>query len=172
MSRSPELKFQYSFGAKNTSLYAWERVKVVDDFTCIITSPRRHNSVTRKIFSAHSFSLRRKREHLSECLASPAVQENTKEVNFTLTLSRVLSSELNDWTEKRLSECQIGLSGSIKQVWILLTASLTPSGILSMRHKRRPHLHFLSTGPWVLPVFHIPHLNPVHNFDSSEGDLC
>ena len=98
MSRFPEEKFQhYNRTRKKYEFDAMERERGTVDFTCVTAHPNWHNSVPKEIFSVHDFSFRGMREHVSECLASLAVQEAANEAHFTVTPSRVLSPELHDW---------------------------------------------------------------------------
>lgn len=84
----------YHWKEGNTSVNALERVRGTVCFTCIILSPRRHSSRPRDILAC-DFSCGEKSEHVSEHLASLAVQGAGKEVHSSLTPSRDLSHKLH-----------------------------------------------------------------------------
>lgn len=84
-SRSPAKEFQSIWVRTH-----WKKRKC---FTLPASTPlpRQHSSVPREHFSAHDFSHRGKWEHVSEHLASLAVQDFPKKSYFSLTPPRVLN---------------------------------------------------------------------------------
>lgn len=66
-------------------------------YTYVPSPPRQNSSGQGKTFLAHDFSHRgSESKHMSECSASPAMQEAAKGAHFSLTPPRVLSHELYD----------------------------------------------------------------------------
>lgn len=93
MSRFPELKFEHSSRAKNTSLYAWEKVKEARQMALPESLLPQVAQFSDKKDLPSPWFLPQRKENLSECPASPAVQEDDEEVHFTL--STIQSSELS-----------------------------------------------------------------------------
>ena len=83
MSRFPELKFEHSSRAKNTSLYAREKVKEARQMILPASLLPQVAQFSDKKDLLSPWFLPQRKENLSECPASPAVQEDDKEVHFT-----------------------------------------------------------------------------------------
>lgn len=75
----------------------WHGQEEQFDFILITPPSRRHSLGPKESFSAGDFSHGEEGECVSEHLTSSAVRNTAKEALFSLTPSRLLSHELQDW---------------------------------------------------------------------------
>lgn len=120
--------------------------------------------------SACAFSYAGKAEYVSDYLASLDLWDIAKGANFSLLPSEYWIMSYMTRDQEESGRAQIGLSGGVKQIWILVTLLQTPSRCLPMSHWEC--LTFRYPSNWPTATSSAPCIAPTHTSTSDWLPVC